>query len=370
LPAPPDTNERVTLLAVVAPDVPRVVSVGSVNVDHVAYCDTETVGSLAETCDWFPEPGETVRVESIPERVERYASETHVGGKGANQSVAAALACPAGAHGDAGPSAESVFLGLVGTDDPEWGVRETLAEYGVDVSGVGIADCPTGSAHVFVDETGENYIAIRAGANGRVGADYVTAHAEPILSADCLLLQNELPVATGEAVLDLVADANARGDRPTVLLDPAPADGAGRLVAHPAVDLLTPNESEFAWLTGESDALGAPDADLLADFGGVVVRTRGARDLLVEDRSAGGGSETVAVTPPPVEPVDTTGAGDVFAGYLAVELACDRDLPDACRTAVAASACSTEREGVQTATPTRAEVAEFAERVGFALSGE
>jgi ribokinase len=391
-------NERVTLLAVVAPDVPRVVSAGSVNVDHVAYCDTETIRSLAGTDDWFPAPGETVRVGSIPERVERYVSETHIGGKGANQSVAAALACPAGERGGGGSPAESVFLGKVGTDDSEWRVRETLAEYGVDVSGVGVADCPTGSAHVFVDETGENCIAVRAGANGQVGADYVRNHAETILSADCLLLQNELPVATGEAVLDLVADADCAGtaardtdtadttattdtaardtdtdSTPTVLLDPAPADGAERLVAHPAVDLLTPNESEFAWLSGESDAPGAPASDLLADFGGVIVRTRGAEDVLVEDRrvgvGVGTGGEAFAVTPPPVEPVDTTGAGDVFAGYLAVELACGRSLRSACRTAVAASACSTEREGVQTATPTRAEVVRFAERVGFDFGG-
>jgi ribokinase len=360
--------------------VPRVVSVGSVNVDHVAYCDAATVDSLADRYDWFPAPGETVRVESIPPEIERHVSETHVGGKGANQAVAAALACPAadsagGVDADDGagetPTAESVFLGKVGTDDAEWAVRETLADYGVDVSGVGVADCPTGSAHVVVDETGENYIAIRAGANGRVDADYVETHAASILAADCLLLQNELPAATGEAVLDLVADAG--GDRPTVLLDPAPADGAERLVGHPAVDLLTPNESEFAWLSGDSAAPGAPDSDLLADFEGVVVRTRGAADLLVEDRRAdtgvGGdtGSEPLAVTPPAVDPVDTTGAGDVFAGYLAVELACERDLRDACRTAVAASACSTEREGVQAATPTRAEVQAFAERVGFAL---
>ena len=345
------------------------VSVGSVNVDHVAYCDAETIDSLTARYDWFPAPGETARVESVPDEIESHVSETHVGGKGANQSVAAALACPA-VDRDAGsaPTAGSVFLGKVGTDDAEWGVRETLADYGVDVSGVGVADCPTGSAHVFVDEAGENYIAIRAGANGRVDADYVESHAESILSADCLLLQNELPVATGAAVLDLVAAAG--GDRPTVLLDPAPADGAERLVGHPAVDLLTPNESEFAWLSGRSDAPGAPDSDLLADFSGVVVRTRGAEDLLVENRRGDtgvAGTETLAVTPPPVDPVDTTGAGDVFAGYLAVELACGRDLQDACRTAVAASACSTEREGVQAATPRRAEVAAFAERVGFSL---
>jgi ribokinase len=358
--------------------VPRVVSVGSVNVDHVAYCDAATVDSLSDRYDWFPAPGETVRVESMPPEIEQYVSETHVGGKGANQSVAAALACAVGdsadgvdADDDAGetPAAESVFLGTVGTDDAEWGVRETLADYGVDISGVGVADRPTGSAHVFVDETGENYIAIRAGANRCVDPDYVESHAETVLSADCLLLQNELPAVTGEAVLDLVADAGS--DRPTVLLDPAPADGAERLVGHPAVDLLTPNESEFAWLSGESTAPGAPDADLLADFAGVVVQTRGAKDLLVENRrgdSGVGGSETLAVTPPPVDPVDTTGAGDVFTGYLAVELACGRDLRTACRTAVAASACSTEREGVQTATPTRAEVRAFAEQVGFPLS--
>ena len=366
--------------------MPRVVSVGSVNVDHVAYCDAATVDSLSDRYDWFPAPGETVRVESTPSEIEQHVSETHVGGKGANQSVAAALARPAtdstggvdtgggdtGGGAGATPPAESVFLGRVGTDDTEWGVRETLADYGVDVSGVGVADCPTGSAHVVVDETGENYIAIRAGANGRVDADYVERHAGTVLSADCLLLQNELPVATGRAVLDLVADAET--DRPTVLLDPAPADGAEHLVGHPAVDLLTPNESEFAWLSGESAAPGAPDTDLLADFSGVVVRTRGAEDLLVEDRRgdtgvAGvAGSETLAVTPPPVDPVDTTGAGDVFAGYLAVELACGQDLRDACRTAVAASARSTEREGVQAATPTRAEVQAFTERVGFTLS--
>jgi ribokinase len=329
-------------------DVTRVVSFGSVNVDHVGYVDGEQVAALAGAHEEFPDPGETRRVEAVPDAVADLASDTHLGGKGANQAVAAARA---GAD-DAG--VDAAFLGKVGTDADEWAVLETLADRGVDVSGVAVADRPTGSAYVLVDETGENYILVRAGANGAVDADYVAARADRVRAADCLLVQNELPVATGEAVLALLDDL-PDDERPTVVCDPAPADGAERLVAHPAVDVVTPNETEYAALSASGT---------LDDFDGVVVQTRGPEDLLVTDRRAGD-ERSFAVTPPTTKAVDTTGAGDVFCGYLAVELARERPLRGACRTAVAAAACSTEREGVQAATPTRAQVERFAALVGF-----
>jgi ribokinase len=148
------------------------------------------------------------------------------------------------------------------------------------------------------------------------------------------------------ALLDALAD---RPTRPTVALDPAPAPGAAPLVDHRCVDLVTPNETEAAALSGA-----------LAAFDGTVVRTRGPDPVVVEAPG-----ERFTVTPPAASSTDTTGAGDVFAGYLAAMLA-ERDgesrstatLREAVQVASAAAALSVEASGVQRATPARETVAE------------
>lgn len=303
----------------------RVVSFGSVNADRVRNLSDERLDELRRRYEWFPEAGETVTVESVPAELRDLAYDDYVGGKGANQAVAAARA-----------GADADLCGAVGPDASEYGVVSTLRERGVGVGHVARSDRQTGKAYVFVAEDGESHIALLDGANGAMSEADARRHRNHVLAADCLLVQNELPVSATEALL---AELDAADDRPTVVLDPAPADGAEPLVAHDAVDVVTPNEVEYAAL---SDALSASDA--------TVVRTRGPDDVLVD------ADERFAVSPPSVEQADATGAGDTFAGYLAVELASGSSLREAVTVAATAAALSTESPGAQPSIPDRATV--------------
>jgi ribokinase len=311
-----------------------VASFGSINVDRVAYLDVAAATDLESRYDWFPGPGETRSVESVPDEVDGLVDETFLGGKGANQAVAAARA-------DAGAS----LYGRVGTDHGEFAVLDSIGDYGVDVSAVTVADAPTGTAYVFVTPDGENHIAIVGGANAAVDPAYAHAHVDDLRRVDCLLVQNELPARTLDA---LFAALDGQHDRPTVVFDPAPPDGAADLLAHPCVDLVLPNESEAA-------ALG----DTLDRFDGTVVYKYGPEPVVVET----GDGERFSVRPPRVDAVDTTGAGDVFGGYLAAELSRGASLREAVEWACVAGALSVEAEGVQRATPALEAVRAFRERV-------
>lgn len=304
----------------------RVVSVGSVNVDRTVALDEGALADLARL-DWFPEPGETVVVSDPPD-LPPFDWRTSLGGKGANQAVAAARA-----------GADAALVGAVGRDEADADVLDTLAERGVDVSGVAVVDRPTGTAFVFLAPDGENHIAVVPGANAAVDADAVDAHWDAIRSADAVLVQHELPTATVDALLSRL---DALADRPLVVLDPAPAEGVAPLFEHDCVDVVTPNETEYRAL-----------ADALAGFDGTVVRTRGPDPVVVAD------GESFTVAPPAVEPVDATGAGDTFAGYLAAELADGSSLRDAVETATVAASLSTTAAGAQDAAPTAAEVRAF-----------
>jgi ribokinase len=304
---------------------PRVVSFGSVNVDRVCWVERETLAALGERYDWFPAAGETRVTERVPADLDSHVDATLLGGKGANQAVAAARA-----------EAEAAFYGKVGADatpDP----REVLSGYGVDTGAVEAVAGPTGTAYVFVAPDGENHIAVVPGANGAVDAGYAHANLDAVRRADVLLLQNEVPVAAAEALLLALTGQH---DRPTVVLDPAPAEGVAPLLDYDAVDVVTPNRAEARAL-----------ADELAGLDGVVCYKHGPDpvDVVAPDRR-------FAVTPPRADPVDTTGAGDVFAGFMAAELGRGTDLQRAVAVACTAAACSVEREGVQRAVPTRAAV--------------
>lgn len=310
--------------------MPAVASFGSVNVDRVAPVAASTVADLAAAHDWFPAAGETVRApgDEPPAALDDHVDRTLLGGKGANQAVAAARA-----------GAGAGLFGCVGADRAER-VRDTLIDRGVDCAALSVVDVPTGCAHVFVTPDAENRIVVTAGANGRVDPAYAHANLEPLRAADVLLLQNEVSVAAAEALL-LALDGDA--GRPTVVLDPAPTEGVAPLLVHSAVDVLVPNERERAALAAE----GA-----LEGFDGTVVTTRGPDPIEVVPETG----ERFTVAPPPADPVDTTGAGDVLAGYLAAELSDGASLRAAVELAAAAAARSTEREGVQRATPARTDL--------------
>ena len=294
----------------------RVVVVGSANYDRTAYVTS------------FPEPGETRLVGDL---------EESVGGKGANQSIAAATL---GAH--------VTFLTALG-DDPEGRmVDERLRGAGVELRAlVPSAGLRTGTALVTVDERGENTILVASGANARHDPDRTAAALDDVLSEAAtgavVVSQAEVPVAT----IALAADrARRRGLR--FVLNLAPFADVPRDVLAVA-DPLVVNEGEAAALLRSL----APDAPLdvepgaeelleaLAPHAGSVVVTLGSDGAACRVD----GEPRRFVAPPPGRVVDTTGAGDAFVGALATWLADGADLPDAVAAAVRLASLTVARRG-------------------------
>nr|WP_281387042.1 ribokinase [Jiangella mangrovi] len=280
---------------------------------------------LVVTVDRAPGRGETVTGRTY---------DTVPGGKGANQALAAARA-----------GADVAFLGAVGDDDFGLRITALLSADGVDVSGLVVSDRPTGTAHITVDGDGDNSIVVVPGANGTV-TELTDAHRAVIDAADAVLLQLELPLAL---VTEAARYAHERGVR--VVLTPAPAVPLPEeLLA--AVDVLVPNEHEAALLTGDGDPVTA--ARSLAARGGDVVVTLGARGAVRVS-----GESTTQVAAFAVAAVDTTAAGDTFAGVLAAGLASGLEWPAALRRASAAAALSVQRPGASSSMPSRAEIDAF-----------
>ena len=274
-------------------------NLGSINADY-----TYTVPTL-------PAPGETVSATSM---------RRGLGGKGANQSIAAAR-----------DGARVVHVGAVGTDG-DWAVAE-LAASGVDTRHIAQLDMPTGHAIINVDERGENAIVIHSSANTAQSKAAIEAALGEAAAGDILLLQNET---------NLVPEAAARGRAlgMKVIYSAAPFDvGAVRAVLG-SIDLLVANEVEAKQLHAAGDA-----ADGLQ-----MLVTAGARGARLGD---------IGVPAFVVDAVDTTGAGDTYLGVFAAGL--DAGLPtrDAMRRAAAAAAIQVTRPGTAEAIPSRAEIDAF-----------
>jgi ribokinase len=266
----------------------RVVVVGSLNIDVVV------------TVPRHPEPGETVLATSL---------QRLPGGKGANQAVAAARA-----------GAAVVMVGCVGDDADGAGYVDRLTGEGIDTDGVRrVAGVPTGTALVVVDETGENTIVVAPGANATVTEDDVRV--VDLGPGDVVLLQLEVPLDVVAAGARQAITAGAR-----IVLNVAPFAELPPAVLG-AADPVVANEHEAA-------LLGTAPASLVVTRG-----ERGARWVRA--------SATVDVAAPAVDAVDTTGAGDVFAGTLAAALAAGADDTAAMEVAVGAAAAAVTRPGAQ-----------------------
>jgi ribokinase len=278
----------------------------------------------------IPKPGETILGGEFA---------MAAGGKGANQAVGAARAGGA-----------VTFIARVGQDMfGDKAVAGFVAD-GINVDYV-VRDraCPSGVALIFVAQDGENSIAVASGANAElVPADLKKAR-RAFNRASVVVLQLETPLKTVEAAVKLAASAGAR-----VILNPAPARSLPDALLR-RVYLLTPNETEAELLTGvavKNDTAAARAADALLERGVEnVIITLGARGALVAGKEGRG-----LVKGYKVKPVDTTAAGDVFNGTLAVALAEGKSLREAARFASAAAAISVTRLGAQTSAPTRKEI--------------
>jgi ribokinase len=258
----------------------RVYVVGSVNLDAVFEVDA------------LPRPGETVLAVS---------ARSQPGGKGANQAVAAARA---GAHVE--------FVGAVGDDAAAAQLRGHLHANGVGTAGLSALPGPSGNAVILVDSAGENAIVVAPGANGHLTLESSRLRAI-VGECDVLLVQLEIPVSTA-----VVAARQARMAGAIVMVNASP----------PTADL--------AELAGLADVVVVNEAEAAHWHWPVphLVITRGARGA-----SYVGECAELTVGAPAVKPVDTTGAGDVFAGVLAASWT--GDVEHALRRACAAGALAT-----------------------------
>jgi ribokinase len=296
---------------------PSILVIGSSNTDMIAKVPR------------LPRRGETVLGGKFT---------TAAGGKGANQAVSAARA-----GGDVS------FIACVGNDVFGDHAIGGFVQEGINVGHVRRKRGTSGVALIFVDADGQNSIAVAPGCNSQLTPADI-AHARGLFhETDALLLQLEIPLNTVASAIKQAVKSDVR-----VILNPAPAqplpDGMLR-----QVDILTPNETEAELLTGIKvlNESGAKRAAQVLHRRGVknVIITLGARGALVSD-----GTTQELMPGFRVKAVDTTAAGDVFNGVLAVALAERRSIRDAVRFANAAAAISVTRLGAQPSAPKRLEI--------------
>ncbi|MFO7265554.1 MAG: ribokinase [Limnochordales bacterium] len=310
-------------------DAPRLMVIGSINIDLVA--DVERL----------PREGETVAARGF---------QQHLGGKGANQAAAAALA-----------GAQVKMVGCVGDDGFGRQCLEGLERAGVDCSLVRTAPgTPTGTALITVGRRGENTIVVVPGANGALAAADVERVAAAMADADAVLVQfevaDEVVLAAARAVDGL--RTGGRSEKPLFVVNPSPFRPSA-VPPDGLADMFVVNEVEARQMTGVdvSDPQSAAEAAraLLRRVrpGGCVVVTLGEQGAVA---LAGGGEPPLYVPALKVQAVDTTGAGDTFMGCLLAELCAGRRLAEALRFATAAAAISVTRPGAQSSFPRRAEV--------------
>lgn len=281
-----------------------------------------------------PGPGETVLGRG-------YA--LYHGGKGANQAVAASRA-----------GARTAFAGCLGRDAHGDALAAALAAEGIDLALTHRVAAPTGVALITVEDDGENRIVVVPGANHVFGPEHLPARLE---SGTVLLVQLEIPI---ETVLAAAAKMREAGGITILNASPVAAIPAEtRLALLDAADIVLVNETEAAALLGIGSLVDALEAARrLAHGRRAAVVTLGAQGVAWAESGGGGGqmpAHQVAV-------VDTTGAGDAFAGAFACAVERDASLEEAVRYGNAAGALAATRSGAQPSLPDRAAIVAFLER--------
>jgi len=295
-----------------------VIVVGSLNVDVVTHVPR------------LPAPGETVAGTRFSRRP---------GGKGANQAVACRRA-----------GAEVRMVGACGQDDAGAMILKSLESEGIDITGVRILPQEeTGTAVILIDDAGENIIALTSGSNALVSEQQVDVACAALQPTDFLLLQLELPLAIVRRAAHM-----ARKKSAMVLLNAAPAStGLDELLQ--SVDILIVNEHELRGIVGSADDAPGHIAGcaerLTTRTGCKVITTIGPAGALLTR-----GATSTVFPAPTVDVVDTVGAGDTFAGYLAAGLSRGLDETTAIRQAIQAAATMVTRSGTHSAIPRLVEI--------------
>jgi ribokinase len=288
---------------------PRIAVVGSANIDLTTFADR------------FPKPGETIFGQKF---------DLGFGGKGANQAVAARLC-----------GADVFMVARVGSDLFGPATIENFKKLGIDATHVKqVEGLSSGVAPIFVEPNGQNRILVVKGANDTLEAADVDSAAEMLKTADCIVLQFEIPL---ETVYYTIAFARKHGIR--CILNPAPGQPVN-MNALEDLDYFVPNESEAQAITGITVRTIDDAKKCAANLaeGGIrrIIITLGANGSLLAGRAV---SEHVPAFS--VKSIDSTGAGDAFIGSFAVFLAEGVSEQEAVRRANLYAALSTTGIGTQ-----------------------
>lgn len=298
--------------------VKQIVVIGSSNTDMVIKTSK------------LPVPGETILGGEFL---------MNAGGKGANQAVAAARL-----------GGKVSFIARTGNDLFGNEAKKLFEAENIDTSYlVTDADHPSGVALITVDEKGENCIVVAPGANNYLLESDIDLAREEILRSEIVLMQLEIPLKTVEYATDIAFSAGKK-----VILNPAPAIKLTDSVLS-KLYMITPNETEAELISGiyvtdtESAILAAKN-----------IYTRGVQVVIITMGSKGAllftGESVVVIPSVKVEAIDTTAAGDVFNGAIAVAIAEGLALEEAVGFACKAAAISVTRMGAQASAPYRQEV--------------
>jgi len=285
--------------------MPNIVVIGSANIDLTTFTDQ------------FPRTGETIFGREF---------SLGFGGKSANQAVAARNC-----------GAEVSMIARVGDDMFGEATIRNFKSFGIDTAHVKVtAGVSTGVAPIFVDSAGQNRIIVVKGANDRLTPEDVYAAKDVILNADKVILGLEIPLATSIKALEFAKEHGIG-----TMFNPAPAQVLD-LKDLAAADYVIPNETEAEILSGlpvrNLEEARACAKKLLDEGLRRMIITLGANGSLLGDQH---------IAPFPVQPVDSTGAGDAFIGSLAVFLSSGYSELEAISRANLYAALSTLSVGTQ-----------------------
>lgn len=307
-----------------------IIVIGSINMD------------LVIKSSFIPKPGETVIGESF------YRA---CGGKGANQAVTVSKL-----------GGNCYFIGKIGKDSFGSELKENLIKNNVNIDYLVEDDLESsGIAFIIVDKNGENSIVVAPGANMKLNIKDIENSLPIISQARILLIQLEIPIETVKFSLSLAKRYNLK-----TILNPAPVRQKIDREIISLADIITPNRSELEKITetqlkDDDDIIKA--GRKLLEFGvKQVIVTLGSRGII-----AIGKDQEISIPAIKVSPIDTTGAGDVFNGALALKLSQGVSLEEAMRFAVICAGISVTRKGAQSSIPTLEEVNNFIKEEGIEL---
>ncbi|RQD70288.1 MAG: ribokinase [Tindallia sp. MSAO_Bac2] len=293
----------------------KIAVIGSINMDLVLQVQR------------LPQKGETLLADHF---------KKVPGGKGANQAVAAARL-----------GADVTMLGALGTDGFGDELLEGLKKERINTDGILRTETPSGNAVITVDEQGNNTIVVFSGANFDVTESWVYDKLELLQEAEWIMFQLETPMETVEKSIQRLKSQDKK-----ILLNPAPAKDLADTL-YPMIDIITPNETELALLSGTED-IEAGARILLKKGVRQVVVTLGEKGSLAINKE-----QIIEGKPYQVKAVDTTAAGDTYNAALLIALMEDKGMKESLDFANAAGALATTRIGAQSSLPTRNEVLEL-----------